>query len=184
MLDFVKIKNITMVSELKKETTTLKLTLNAVDVEDFLAALRYLRFPVEVALPKLNGKKTPSQTVIQNAQPEPNEEEELWRKNQAKGQALLVEMAKIDSDSVPELSEDEIAKLINSEIKAYRAEKRQQKVEQDTLNNPVWLEKQANIRRLMLQLAQSEAKIDLSNDDMTDLINSEIKAFHAEQTYL
>ena len=111
-----------MVSELKKETTTLKLTLNAVDVEDFLAALRYLRFPVEVALPKLNAKKTASQTAVQNEPSELNEEERLWRENQAKGQALLIKMAKMDADSVPELSEDEMMELINSEIKAYHAE--------------------------------------------------------------
>lgn len=114
-----------MVSELKKETTTLKLTLNAADVEDFLVALRYLRFPVKVALSKPDDKKSTLQTTTQNGQPKLSEEQ-LWRENQAKGKALMLEMAKIDSDSVPELSEDDMMELINTEIKAYRAEKRVQ----------------------------------------------------------
>ena len=116
-----------MATIIKNDTATIKLTLNVANVEDFLAALRDLGFPIQIDLPKRNDKpqaKKNSTVNRQSKNTELTEEERYWEKRQAEGQALLAQMAQIQDDSVPELSEEEMMELINSEIKAYRAEKR------------------------------------------------------------
>jgi hypothetical protein len=118
-----------MATIVKNDTATIKLTLNVANVEDFLAALRDLRFPIQIDLPKRNDKsQTKKNSIVskQSKNTELTDEERYWAKRQAEGQALLVQMAQIQDDSVPELSEEEMMELINSEIKAYRAEKRAQ----------------------------------------------------------
>jgi hypothetical protein len=118
-----------MATTIKNDTATIKLTLNVANVDDFLAALRDLRFPIQIDLPKRNGKSRAKKDVAVNGSSKNaklTDEGLLWEKRQAEGQALLVQMAQIHDDSVPELSEEEMMELINSEIKAYRAEKRAQ----------------------------------------------------------
>lgn len=118
-----------MATIIKNDTATIKLTLNVANVEDFLAALRDLGFPIQIDLPKRNDKpqaKKNSTVNRQSKNTELTEEERYWEKRQAEGQALLAQMAQIQDDSVPELSEEDMMELINSEIKAYRAEKRAQ----------------------------------------------------------
>jgi hypothetical protein len=118
-----------MATTIKNETATIKLTLNVANVEDFLAALRDLRFPIQIDLPKRNGKSRTKKDVTVNGTPknaELTDEGLLWEKRQAEGKAAMLKMTQIQDDSVPELSEEEMMELINSEIKAYRAEKRVQ----------------------------------------------------------
>lgn len=118
-----------MATIIKNDTATIKLTLNVANVENFLAALRDLGFPIQIDLPKRNDKpqaKKNSTVNRQSKNTELTEEERYWEKRQAEGQALLAQMAQIQDDSVPELSEEDMMELINSEIKAYRAEKRAQ----------------------------------------------------------
>ncbi len=118
-----------MATIIKNDTATIKLTLNVANVEDFLAALRDLRFPIQIDLPKGNNKsqaKKNSPVTKQSKDTELTEEERYWEKRQAEGKAAMLKMAQIQDDSVPELSEEAMMELINSEIKAYRAEKRAQ----------------------------------------------------------
>ena len=118
-----------MATTIKNDTATIKLTLNVANVEDFLAALRVLRFPIEIDLPKRNNKsqtKKDSTANRQSKNTELTEEERYWEKRQAEGKAAMLKMTQIQDDSVPELSEEAMMELINSEIKAYRAEKRAQ----------------------------------------------------------
>ena len=118
-----------MATIIKNDTATIKLTLNVANVEDFLAALRDFQFPIQIDLPKHSDKSQTKKTNTINRQSknaELTDEARLWKKRQAEGQALLVQMAQIQDDSIPELSEEAMMELINSEIKAYRAEKRAQ----------------------------------------------------------
>jgi hypothetical protein len=118
-----------MATTIKNDTATIKLTLNVANVEDFLAALRDLRFPIQIDLPKRNGKSPTKKGSTVNGQfknTELTDEGPLWEKRQAEGQAAMLKMTQIQDDSVPELSEEKMVELINSEIKAYRAEKRTQ----------------------------------------------------------
>lgn len=118
-----------MATIIKNEMATIKLTLNVANVEDFLAALRDLRFPIQIDLPKRNDKSQVKKNSTVNRQfknTELTEEERYWEKRQAEGKAAMLKMTQIQDDSVPELSEEEMLELINSEIKAYRAEKRAQ----------------------------------------------------------
>lgn len=118
-----------MATIIKNDIATIKLTLNTADVEDFLAALRDLQFPIKIDLPKRNGKSQTKKNGTINSpskSAELTDEERYWQKRQAEGQAAMLKMTQIQDDSVPELSEEEMMELINSEIKAYRAEKRAQ----------------------------------------------------------
>ena len=117
-----------MATIIKNDTATIKLTLNVANVEDFLAALRDLRFPIQIDLPKRNDKSQVKKNSVnkQSKNTEPTDEERYWQQRQAEGKAAMLKMTQIQDDSVPELSEEDMMELINSEIKAYRAEKRAQ----------------------------------------------------------
>jgi hypothetical protein len=107
---------------LNSEKVAVTLLLNPSDVQDVLAVIRALRFPIQIALPKKTEKAKQNGTTNGQSSKTDYLTDPEWLERQARGKALMLEMIKIDSDDVPELPEDEMMELINSEIKAYHAE--------------------------------------------------------------